>query len=105
MSEENDGGFTPKDINALRLLALGLGIVFEMPTLVMFLARVGMVTPKFLIKHTKYAILIIFIVAAIVTPGSDPLSLFLVAVPMIGLYAISIIVAWLFKKRTPALVN
>jgi sec-independent protein translocase protein TatC len=82
-------------------MALGLGVVFEMPTLVMFLARVGMVTPRFLIKHTKYAILIIFIVAAIVTPGSDPLSLFLVAVPMIGLYAISIIVAWLFKKRTP----
>jgi sec-independent protein translocase protein TatC len=86
-------------------MALGLGVVFEMPTLVMFLARVGLVTPRFLIKHTKYAILIIFIVAAIVTPGSDPLSLFLVAVPMIGLYAISIIVAWLFKKRTPAVVS
>jgi sec-independent protein translocase protein TatC len=81
-------------------MALGLGVVFEMPTLVMFLARVGMVTPRFLIKHTKYAILIIFIVAAIVTPGSDPLSLFLVAVPMIGLYAFSILVAFVFKKRT-----
>jgi sec-independent protein translocase protein TatC len=81
-------------------MALGLGVVFEMPTLVMFLARVGLVTPRFLIKHTKYAILIIFIVAAIVTPGSDPLSLFLVAVPMIGLYAFSIIVAFVFKKRT-----
>ena len=56
-------------------MALGLGAVFEMPTLVMFLARVGLVTPRFLIRHTKYAILIIFIVAAIVTPGSDPLSL------------------------------
>ena len=83
-------------------MALGLGAVFEMPTLVMFLARVGLVTPRFLIRHTKYAILIIFIVAAIVTPGSDPLSLFLVAVPMIGLYAVSIGVAWLLKKRTPA---
>ena len=82
-------------------MALGLGVVFEMPTLVMFLARVGMVTPKFLLRHTKYAILIIFIVAAIVTPGSDPLSLFLVAVPMIGLYGFSIIVAWVFKKRPP----
>jgi sec-independent protein translocase protein TatC len=81
-------------------MALGLGIVFEMPTLVMFLARVGLVTPRFLITHTKYAILIIFIVAAIVTPGSDPLSLFLVAVPMIGLYAFSILVAFVFKKRT-----
>jgi len=80
-------------------MALGLGLVFEMPTLVMFLARVGLVTPKFLLKHTKYAILLIFVVAAIVTPGSDPLSLFLVAMPMIGLYGVSIGVAWLFKKR------
>ena len=71
-------------------MALGLGLVFEMPTLVMFLARVGLVTPKFLLKHTKYAILLIFVVAAIVTPGSDPLSLFLVALPMIVLYGISI---------------
>ncbi len=80
-------------------MALGLGLVFEMPTLVMFLARVGLVTPKFLLKHTKYAILLIFVVAAIVTPGSDPLSLFLVALPMIGLYGVSIGVAWIFKKR------
>ncbi|HTV01323.1 MAG TPA: twin-arginine translocase subunit TatC, partial [Luteitalea sp.] len=81
-------------------MALGLGAVFEMPTLVMFLARVGLVTPRFLIKHTKYAILIIFVVAAVVTPGSDPLSLFLVAIPMCGLYAFSILVAFVFKKRT-----
>ncbi|MBA2354061.1 MAG: twin-arginine translocase subunit TatC [Acidobacteria bacterium] len=80
-------------------MALGLGAVFEMPTLVMFLARVGLVTPRYMIRNTKYAVLIIFVVAAIVTPGSDPVSLFLVAVPMIGLYAFSIVVAWIFKKR------
>lgn len=83
-------------------MALGLGAVFEMPTLVMFLARVGLVTPMFLIRHTKYAILIIFVVAAIVTPSPDVVSQFLLALPMFVLYAFSILVAWVFQKRTPA---
>ena len=80
-------------------MALGMGAVFEMPTLIMFLARVGLVTPRFLIRHTKYAILIIFIVAAIVTPSPDVVSQFLLALPMIVLYAFSILVAWVFQKR------
>ena len=50
-------------------MGLGLGAVFEMPTLIMFLARVGLVTPRFLIRNTKYAILVIFVVAALVTPS------------------------------------
>lgn len=82
-------------------MALGMGAVFEMPTLIMFLARVGLVTPRFLITHTKYAILIIFVVAAIVTPSPDVVSQFLLALPMIVLYAFSILVAWIFQKRTP----
>jgi sec-independent protein translocase protein TatC len=82
-------------------MALGLGAVFEMPTLIMFLARVGLVTPRFLIRHTKYAILIIFIVAAIVTPSPDVVSQFLLALPMFVLYAFSILVAWVFQKRVP----
>jgi sec-independent protein translocase protein TatC len=72
-----------------------------MPTLIMFLARVGLVTPRFLIRHTKYAILIIFVVAAIVTPSPDVVSQFLLALPMIVLYAFSILVAWVFQKRVP----
>lgn len=83
-------------------MALGLGAVFEMPTLVMFLARVGLVTPMFLIRHTKYAILIIFVVAAVVTPSPDVVSQFLLALPMFVLYAFSILVAWVFQKRTTA---
>jgi sec-independent protein translocase protein TatC len=82
-------------------MALGMGAVFEMPTLIMFLARVGLVTPRFLIRHTKYAILIIFVVAAIVTPSPDVVSQFLLALPMIVLYAFSILVAWVFQKRVP----
>jgi sec-independent protein translocase protein TatC len=81
-------------------MGLGLGAVFEMPTLIMFLARVGLVTPRFLIRNTKYAILVIFVVAALVTPSPDVVSQFLLALPMFVLYAFSILVAWVFQKRT-----
>jgi sec-independent protein translocase protein TatC len=81
-------------------MLLALGLVFEMPTLVFFLARVGVVTPRFLLRHTKYAILVIFVIAAIITPGPDVVSQTLVAVPMVMLYGISIVIAWLFQKRS-----
>ena len=61
----------------------------------------GLVTPKFLIKHTKYAILIIFIIAAVITPTSDVVTQALMAAPMIVLYAISIVVAWIFGRKKP----
>jgi sec-independent protein translocase protein TatC len=83
-------------------MMLAMGAVFQMPTLVMFLARVGLVTPRFLIRHTKYAILIIFIVAAVLTPSPDVVSQLLMAGPMILLYGLSIVVAWIFKKRGQA---
>ena len=81
-------------------MALGMGAVFQIPTVVMFLARIGLVTPRQLARNFKYAFLGVFIAAAIVTPGSDPLSQLLVAVPMLGLYALSIGIAWIFMRRT-----
>mgnify|MGYP000851922155 CR=1 FL=1 len=82
-------------------MLLGLGIIFQMPTVVFFLAKVGVVTGRFLAAQFKYAVLIIFIVAAVVTPTGDPMTLMVFAMPMVGLYLLSIIVAWLFgKKRT-----
>src|SRR5690606_13609152 len=85
----------------LRLL-LAMALVFEMPTLVFFLARIGLVTPGMLIRNTKYAILVIFIVAAAVTPGTDPTSQAIMAGPMIVLYILSIGIAWAFQKRSNA---
>ena len=84
-------------------LLLGMGLVFQMPTLVLFLARFGIVTAGWLLKNLKYAILIIFIVSAVVTPGGDPMSQTAMAIPMVLLYFISIFLAWVFgkKKRTP----
>jgi sec-independent protein translocase protein TatC len=75
-----------------------------MPTVVFFLARMGVVTAGFLLRHTKYAVLIIFILAAVISPGTDIVSQVLMAGPMLGLYGFSILVAWVFaKKPEPAL--
>ncbi len=81
-------------------MLLAMGIVFQLPTLIFFLARLGLVTPKFLIKNTKYAILIIFIIAAILTPSADPVTQTAMAVPMIMLYGLSILIAHVFRKRS-----
>jgi len=98
--------FMPKISEAFSLyvtMLLGFGLIFQMPTIVMFLARMGVVTAGFLFRHTKYAILIIFIIAAVISPGTDVVSQCLMAFPMLALYAISILVAWGFgKKREPA---
>ena len=80
-------------------MMLAMGAVFQLPTIVFFLSRMGMITAKWLIKKTKYAILVIFIVAAIITPGPDVVSQSLVAGPMILLYGVSIGIAWLFGKK------
>jgi sec-independent protein translocase protein TatC len=97
--------FTPKIAPAFALyvkMMLAFGLIFQMPTLVFFLARMGLVTAGFLIRHTKYAILIIFIVAAVLTPGPDVVSQSLMAGPMFALYLISIGIAWLFQRKKKA---
>jgi sec-independent protein translocase protein TatC len=75
-------------------IILGLGISFEMPILIFFLAIFGIVSPKFLWKNIRYAILAVFLVAAIITPSPDPWTMCIYAVPMLGLYMIGIGVAW-----------
>ncbi|TDI45213.1 MAG: twin-arginine translocase subunit TatC [Acidobacteria bacterium] len=76
---------------------LGTGFVFQIPTVVFLLARIGLVTPGFLWRNFKYAILIIFVTAAIVTPP-DVVTQMLLAFPMIVLYVLSIGIAWMFGR-------
>ena len=76
-------------------IILGMGLIFEMPILVFFLALMGIVTAGWMWKNFRYSILIIFIVAAIVTPTTDILNMCIFAAPMILLYVVSIAVAWL----------
>src|SRR5688572_7644447 len=84
-------------------MILGLGLVFQMPLLVYFLARFGVVTAGFLIAKVKYAMLIIVILAAVITPSADIATQLIFAGPMFVLYVISIGVAWLFgRKKKPA---
>ena len=74
---------------------VGLGVIFEMPILVFFLALMRVITARWMWRNLRYSILAIFVVAAIVTPSTDILNMCLFAAPMVALYAISIGVAWL----------
>jgi len=75
-------------------IILGLGISFEMPILIFFLAMFGIVSPRFLWNNIRYAVLAVFIVAAIITPSPDPWTMCIYAIPMLALYLIGIAVAW-----------
>jgi sec-independent protein translocase protein TatC len=75
-------------------IILGLGISFEMPVIIFFLAMFGIVSPRFLWKNFQYAILIVFVIAAIICPSPDPWTMCIYAVPMLTLYVIGIGVAW-----------
>jgi sec-independent protein translocase protein TatC len=80
-------------------MLIGIGIVFQMPTVVFFLAKMRMVTARFLIRNFKFAFLLIFIVAAVITPTGDPMTQMIFAAPMVALYGLSIIVAWAVAPR------
>jgi sec-independent protein translocase protein TatC len=83
-------------------IVLGMGLIFEMPILVFFLSFMGIMSPGFMIKNFRYAIMIIFIIAAIVTPTPDALNMCIFAAPMLGLYGLSIGVAWLVHPEQRA---
>jgi len=80
------------------IVMLGMGIVFQMPAITYVLARIGLVTAKFLIKIWKTALIVILIVAAVLSPTNDIPNMLLFAAPMIALYIVSIFVAWIFNR-------
>ncbi|MBK9380923.1 MAG: twin-arginine translocase subunit TatC [Chitinophagaceae bacterium] len=77
----------------------GIGVLFQMPLLVMVLARIGVVTGRFLRKYRRHAFVIILIAAAIITPSTDPFSLTIVTIPLYLLFEASIIIASRINKR------
>jgi sec-independent protein translocase protein TatC len=85
-------------------IMLGLGIVFEIPTITFFGARLGLISPRMLVKVWRYAVVIIFIIAAVLSPTTDVPNLLVFAAPMLILYFLSIGIAWIFhrKRRTEA---
>src|SRR5262245_23804362 len=94
--------FMPRIEDAFGLyikMVVGMALVFQMPTIVFCLAKLGIVTGRMMLRSFKYAVLGIFIVAAAITPSPDMASQIIVAVPMVALYVVSIAVAMIFGKR------
>ena len=92
-------------VNLMLTLLFWMGIIFEMPVVLFFLAKIGVVSPEFLAKNRRYAVVLAFILGAMITPTFDPINQALVAGPIIVLYEVSV---WLAKlaargRRTPAL--
>jgi sec-independent protein translocase protein TatC len=77
---------------ALKVI-LGIALVFELPTLVFFLAKMGLVTARWMVRNFKYAVLLVFVIAAVITPTPDVITQSIVAIPMLALYGLSILIA------------
>jgi sec-independent protein translocase protein TatC len=81
-------------------LLLGIGLVFETPTLVFFLSKLGVITSRWMIRNFKYAVLAVFIIAAVITPTPDMVNQSILAVPMLALYSLGIPIAFFFGKES-----
>lgn len=86
-------------LNTFIILEIGLGLVFQLPVLIFFLTLLRLTTPRFLLRNVRYAVLIMFVVAAIITPTGDPLTMTLFAGPMILLYFVGTGASWLLTLR------
>jgi sec-independent protein translocase protein TatC len=85
-------------------MALGMAAVFQLPTVVFFLAKLNLVSARFLWSKGKYAILLAFIIGAVVTPTGDPINQTIFAAPIVILYFLSIVIAWIVApkgRKTP----
>jgi sec-independent protein translocase protein TatC len=79
--------------------SLVMGAVFELPIVVLALTALGLVTPQFLRRYRRHALVVNLVASAFITPGQDPVSLASVAVPLIGLYEVSVLCSWIVWKR------
>ena len=86
-------------LNTFIILEIGLGLVFQLPVLIFFFTLLRITTPSFLLRNVRYAVLLMFVVAAIITPTGDPLTMTLFAGPMILLYFVGIGASWLLVLR------
>jgi sec-independent protein translocase protein TatC len=83
------------------MVELGLAVIFEIPAVIFVLSRIGLVSGPFLLRNTRYAILVSAVIAAVITPTTDIPNMMMMMVPMVGLYLLGVAVAYLFgKKRT-----
>jgi sec-independent protein translocase protein TatC len=81
------------------MVELGLAVIFEIPAVIFVLSRIGLVSGPFLLRNTRYAILISAVVAAVITPTTDIPNMMMMMIPMIGLYLLGVLVAYVFGKK------
>ena len=89
-------------ISTVSVLSFSMGVVFELPLLILFLTKIGVITPKFLRKQRKYAYIIILIVAGFITPSTDMFTQVIVSIPLWLLYELSLILSLRAKKNKPS---
>jgi sec-independent protein translocase protein TatC len=77
---------------------LALGVCFQLPIVIFVLSRIGLVTPRFLLRHFKWALLAAFVISAVITPSGDIVNQTFLAVPIVALYLLGVLVAWIFGK-------
>jgi sec-independent protein translocase protein TatC len=99
-----DGGFQPlydaeEYLNLIIMIMLGLGIVFQIPTISYLLARIGLLTPRMMWRSWRYAVVGIAIISALLTPTADAVNMLIFAAPMLFLYFLSIGIVWFFGKQ------
>ncbi len=85
--------------NLFLTIIIGMGVIFEMPILVFFLSLMGIVSAGWMWRNLRYSILVIFIIAAIITPTTDIMNMCIFAAPMVALYILSIAIAWLVHPK------
>lgn len=88
-----------KYMSLVALMMLAFGVGFLTPVLLVFLQLAGVVTPRTLIRQWRYAIMGIFLTAAVVTPSGDPISMLSLAIPLSTLYLLAVLVGWLLTRR------
>lgn len=81
-------------------LMIGLALAFQLPVIMFLLAKLGVATPQKMRSFWKYAILIIFIASAVITPSTDPFNMAIVAIPLMLLYWVGIVLAYIFAKKS-----
>jgi sec-independent protein translocase protein TatC len=101
---QSEGGFkTLPDAESyfdlIILIMIGLGIVFQIPTVAFVLGRIGLITPRMMLKTWRFAVVIIAILSAILTPTADPINMLIFATPMVALYFLSVGIVWVFGKK------
>jgi len=85
--------------NLFLTIIVGMGAIFELPILVFFLSLLGIITAGWMWRNLRYSILVIFIIAAILTPTTDILNMCIFAAPMVALYVLSIGIAWMVHPK------